>query len=179
MLGSLSTGDDLGPLGDLGAFPPVGRPSGGARPGSPASIVRRGAATAIDLTVAVAVILLPLVALDRALGALAVPDATAGPLWRGAGAVWVLAFLLTYSPLAVSRWGATPGKRALGLEVVTLKDGARLGYGAAVVRHLANLVVTGIPVLCVANASSIVLSPHGSGLHDKAVGSTVIHRRNR
>ncbi|MFD9408903.1 RDD family protein [Streptomyces sp. NPDC059989] len=171
MFGSLSAGNDLG------AFPPAGRPSQGARPGSPASIVRRGAATAVDLAIAIAVILGPLVALDRILGALAVPDADAGPLWRATAAVWVLAFLLLYSPLAVSRWGATPGKRTLGLEVVTLKDGERLGYGAAVVRHAANLVVTGIPVLCIANASSIALSPNGSGLHDKAVGSTVIHRR--
>ncbi|MFC9297198.1 RDD family protein [Streptomyces sp. NPDC057011] len=173
----------LGPLSasgnDLGAFPPVGRPAQGALPGSPASIVRRSAATAIDLAIAVLVILAPLIALDRILGALAVPDADARTVWRTSAAVWLAAFLLLYSPLAVSRWGATPGKRALGLEVVTLKDGGRLGYGAALIRHAANLVVTGTPVLCVANASSIVFSPTGSGLHDKTVGSKVIHRRTR
>lgn len=173
MLGALSAGNDLG------ALPPAGRPSTGARPGSPASIVRRGAATVIDLAIAVLLILVPLVALDRTLGALDVPDLYARPIWRATAVVWVLAFVLLYSPLAVSRWGATPGKRALGLEVVALKDGGRLGYGAAVARHVANLVISGIPVLCAANASLIALSANATGLHDKAVGSAVIHRRDR
>lgn len=168
----LATGNDLGPL------PPVGRaPSARPLPGSPASIVRRLAATAVDLAVAVVVILVPLIGFDRVLGALAVPDGEAGPAWRAAAAAWTAAFLLLYSPLCVSRRGATPGKRLMGLEVVARADGGRLGYGPAVVRHLTNLVVSGIPVLTVANASAIALSPDALGIHDKAVGSAVVHRR--
>ncbi|MET9855325.1 hypothetical protein ABZY57_20570 [Streptomyces sp. NPDC006450] len=53
----------------------------------------------------------------------------------------------------------------------------RIGYGSAVARHLMNLVVTGIPVLCVANLSSVNLSKDRRGMHDKASGSAVIHRR--
>lgn len=57
------------------------------------------------------------------------------------------------------------------------ETGERIGYGSAVARHLTNLVVTGIPVLCVANVSSMNLSKDLRGMHDKASGSAVIHRR--
>ncbi|GLX22223.1 RDD family protein [Streptomyces lavendulae] len=168
----LAAGNDLGPL------PPVGRtPSARALPGSPAGGVRRCAATAVDLAVAVAVVLLPLVGLDRALGGTALPDGDARTVWRAAAALWTAAFLLLYSPLCVSLRGATPGKRLMGLEVVVSGDGGRLGYGRALARHLANLVVNAVPVLCVANASAIALGPDSLGLHDKAVGSAVVHRR--
>ncbi|MEV7526064.1 RDD family protein [Streptomyces sp. NPDC091371] len=68
---------------------------------------------------------------------------------------------------------------SFGLEVVRFETGERLGYGAAVTRHLTNLVVTGIPVFCVANLSSINLSTDRRGIHDKSAGSAVIHRRQR
>ncbi|MFJ7154418.1 RDD family protein [Streptomyces sp. NPDC101118] len=165
--------DSMASGGDLGRF----QTASGARPGSPAGLLPRCAATAIDLVVAVAVILVPLVGLDRILTAAGVADGDAGVIWRTTAALWVAAFFLLYSPLSVSRWGATPGKRALRLEVVHFETGARLGYGAAVARHLTNLVVTGIPVLCVANVSAINLSKDRRGMHDKSSGSAVIHRR--
>ncbi|MGW2558132.1 RDD family protein [Streptomyces sp. NPDC001514] len=168
-LGPLSSGNDLAPL------PSVGHASA-AGPGSPASLMRRCAAVAVDLPIAVLVILVPLVGLDRILGGLDVPDSDARMIWRTAAAAWVFAFLLLYSPLSVSRWGGTVGKRVLGLEVVRLGDGGRLGYGAAVIRHLTNLVIVGIPVLCVANVSMITLSPNAGGIQDKAVRSAVIRR---
>ncbi|MFG2334067.1 RDD family protein [Streptomyces sp. NPDC048604] len=160
--------------GDLGRF----QAASGARAGSPAGLMPRCAATAIDLVIAVAVILVPLVGLDRILTAAAgIPDGEAGAIWRTTAALWVAAFFLLYSPLSVSRWGATPGKRALRLEVVRFETGERIGYGSAVARHLTNLVVAGIPVLYVVNVSSINLSRERRGMHDRASGSAVIHRR--
>ncbi|WP_326746605.1 hypothetical protein OG830_30905 [Streptomyces sp. NBC_00121] len=56
----------------------------------------------IDLVIAVAVILGPLIALDRILVAASVDD-----LWLPSAAAWSLAFLLLYSPLSVSaRWAS-------------------------------------------------------------------------
>ncbi|WEH19686.1 hypothetical protein [Streptomyces sp. VNUA24] len=40
-----------------------------------------------------------------------------------------------------------------------------------------NLVVTGIPFLSVADVSLINLSKDRRGMHDRASGSAVIHRR--
>lgn len=139
--------------------------------------MRRCAATVIDLAIAVAVLLAPLVGLDRILTAAGVPDGDAGVMWRTTAAIWILTFFLLYSPLSLSRWGATPGKRVLGLEVVRFGSGERLSYLSAVGRHFTNLVMTGIPMLCVINVSSINLSAESRGIHDKASGSAVIHRR--
>ncbi|WP_256986928.1 RDD family protein [Streptomyces sp. BR123] len=165
--------DSISSGGDLGRF----QAASGTRPGSPAGLMPRCAATAIDLVIAVAVILVPLVGLDRMLTGAGVADGDARAIWRTTAALWVAAFLLLYSPLSVSRWGATPGKRALRLEVVRFTTGERIGYGPAVARHLTNLVVTGIPALCVANVSSINLGTDRRGIHDRASGSAVIHRR--
>jgi uncharacterized RDD family membrane protein YckC len=139
--------------------------------------MRRCAAVAIDLPVAVVVVLGPLPALDRILQVFAVPDDRAGTIWRTAAAVWTLVFVLGYSPVCVSRWGGTLGKRVMGVEVVRASDGARLGYGTAVLRHVINLVVTTVPMFVVAHVSAINLSADRQGMHDKAVGSAVIHRR--
>ncbi|MEU2282220.1 RDD family protein [Streptomyces sp. NPDC013178] len=140
--------------------------------GVPAEPLRRGGAAAVDLAIGVAVVLGPLTALDRVLGALDLGDA-----WLGAAAGWALAFLLLYSPLSVSRWGATPGKRLLGVEVVRAADGQRLRYGAAVARHLSNLFVNAVPVLLVVHVTAMRLGDRRQGLHDKLVGSVVVLRR--
>ncbi|MEU6879389.1 RDD family protein [Streptomyces sp. NPDC046712] len=168
----MTSGSDLGPLPSVGGAVKY-RPA----PGAPAGLMRRCAAVAVDLPIAVVAVLGPLIALDRILEALAVADDPAGTIWRAAAAVWLLAFVLGYSPVCVSRWGGTPGKRVMGMEVVRASDGARLGYGAAVLRHVTNLVANTVPVFLVAHLSSITLSPDGQGLHDKTVGSKVIHRR--
>ncbi|MGR4880793.1 RDD family protein [Streptomyces sp. LARHCF249] len=163
--------DSMTSGGDLGRF----QAASGARPGSPAGLMPRMVATAIDMVIAVAVILVPLVGLDRLLTAAGVADP--GVIWRTTAALWVAAFFLLYSPLSVSRWGATPGKRALRLEVVDFETGERIGYAKAVTRHITNLVVTGITVLMVANVSSIALNKDRRGMQDRASGSAVIHRR--
>ncbi|RFC73638.1 RDD family protein [Streptomyces sp. AcE210] len=169
---SMFSGNDLGPLPPLG-----GTVDSRPRPGSPGGLMRRCAAVAIDLSLAMAVVLGPLLALDRILQAVAVPDDRAGTIWRTAAVAWSCVFVLGYSPVCVSRWGGTLGKRVIGVEVVRTSDGARLGYGAAVLRHIINLVVTTVPVFLAANVSAINLSSNRQGIHDKAVGSAVIHRR--
>src|SRR5262245_26752172 len=107
MLGRMSSGN--GPHSDLGSdlASDLGSSSlpwmvVGSRslPGSPADLMRRAAAVAIDTLIAVVVILGPLIALDQLLVAAAMDDA-----WLPAAAVWSLVFLLLYSPLSVSRKG--------------------------------------------------------------------------
>jgi len=134
--------------------------------------MRRCVAVVVDLAIVIVVVLGPLIALDRALTALSVADD-----WRTSAAVWLLAFLLLYSPLSVSRWGGTVGKRLLGMEVIRVADGGRLGYGPAVARHLSNIVVNVVPVFLIANVSAINLSEKKQGMHERSVGSTVIMRR--
>ncbi|MFC9245527.1 RDD family protein [Streptomyces sp. NPDC057136] len=167
-----SAGDDLGPL------PPVGRTATArAVPGAPADVMRRCAAVAIDLPVAVAAVLGPVLLLEQVLQALSITGADARAIGRPSILALLAVFILVYSPLCVSRWGGSPGKRVLGIEVVRASDGARLGYGQAVLRHLINLVVNAVPVTLIAHASAISLSANKQGIHDKAVGSVVIHRR--
>ncbi len=174
----MSSGDGLNP--DLGTdlVPGLGSSSlpwmaVGSRslPGSPADVMRRAAAVAIDTVIALVVILGPLIALDRILVAAAMDD-----VWLPAAAVWSLVFLLLYSPLSVSRTGGTVGKRLLGMEVVRASDGGRLAYGAALVRHLGNLVMAAVPVLLVANATVTNLNEKRQSLHDRPVDSRVVMR---
>ncbi|MFF3871371.1 RDD family protein [Streptomyces sp. NPDC001978] len=167
----MSSGDDLG------SFPPAGMVVGPrSQPGSPANLMRRCVPVVIDLAIAVAVVLGPLVTLDRILTAASVADGPAGTIWRTSAAVWSLAFLLLYSPLSVSRWGGTVGKRLLGTEVVRVAGGGRLTYGPAVARHMSNIVVNAVPVFLIANVSAINLSEKKQGLHDRLVGSVVVMR---
>ncbi|MET7492661.1 RDD family protein, partial [Streptomyces sp900116325] len=173
MFGQMSSaGDDLAPL------PSVGR-TGKARaiPGAPADLMRRCAAVAIDLPLAVGAILGPLLLLDPVLEALSITGGDARTVWHTTAFVWLAVFILVYSPLCVSRWGGSLGKRVLGIEVVRASDGARLGYGQAVLRHLINLVANAVPVILIAHVSAINLSANKQGIHDKTVGSVVIHRR--
>ncbi|MGP3982055.1 RDD family protein [Streptomyces sp. KR80] len=163
----MSSGDDLGPLQPY-PWMVVGSRS---QPGSPADVLRRGAAVLIDLALGIAVILGPLIALEWILEA-----ASAGDAWLPLAAVWSLAFLVLYSPLSVSRWGGTVGKRLLGMEVVRDADGGRLSYGAALVRHLSNLVLNTVTVFLIANMTVMGLSPKRQGMHDRLVGSRVVMR---
>ena len=167
MLGSMPSGDDLGPLQPY-PWMTVGSRS---LPGSPAEPLRRCVALGIDMVIATVVIVGPLTALDRILGA-----ASLEGVWLPAAAVWFLGFVLLYSPLSVSRWGATVGKRLLGMEVVRDADGGRLSYGAALVRHLTNVVMNTVPVLLIAHATVARLSEKKQGMHDRLVDSRVVMR---
>ncbi|MEV6951308.1 RDD family protein [Streptomyces sp. NPDC051183] len=77
---------------------------------------------------------------------------------RDAGATgnWTLALFVTLSILTVGTVGFTPGKRMLGLRVVS-QDGGRLGFGRVVLRTV--LLALVIP--------AIVWDRDGRGLHDR------------
>ncbi|MFJ6795656.1 RDD family protein [Streptomyces sp. NPDC091268] len=74
----------------------------------------------------------------------------------GATGNWTLALFVTLSILTVGTVGFTPGKRILGLRVVS-QDGGRLGFGRVVLRTL--LLALVIPAL--------VWDRDGRGLHDR------------
>ncbi|MGW6951579.1 RDD family protein [Streptomyces xanthophaeus] len=164
--------DSLASGGDLARFAPTA-----SGPGSRAGIGRRGAALFLDLAIGVVAAVGPLVAVDRLVLGGDTADLTDMTTARALAALWVLAFFLLYSPVSVSRWGATPGKRLLGLEVVHAATGARLTYGRAALRHLTNLVTWLVPVLTAANAAAMRLDEHHRGAHDRAAGSKVVLRR--
>ena len=138
--------------------------------------MRRCAAVAIDLPIAVAAILGPVLLLEQVLQVLSITGDEARAIGRPSILVLLAVFVLVYSPLCVSRWGGSPGKRVLRIEVVRAGDGARLGYGQAVLRHVINLVVNAVPVILIAHASAMNLNPKEQGIHDKAVGSVVLYR---
>lgn len=86
---------------------------------------------------------------------------------------WLVGWPLYFALFESSVWQATPGKRALGL-VVTDRDGARLGFGRALGRHVAAL----------ANYASLMvgwllvaLDRDKRGLHDHLAGTRVVSRR--
>lgn len=165
--------------GGLGALPSLDGPAGSrALPGSPAGVMRRCAAVAVDLPVAVAAVLGPLLALDRVLEVLAVADDPARTIWRTSAVLWLLGFPLTCSPVCVTRPGGTPGKRVMGIEVVRAGDGARLRYGQAVLRHRTDPVANAVPLFLVAHISAMTLHPRHQGMHDKAADSVVVRRRS-
>ncbi|CAL9420852.1 hypothetical protein SUDANB120_01847 [Streptomyces sp. enrichment culture] len=70
---------------------------------------------------------------------------------------WTLALFLALTLLTVGTVGSTPGKRLLGLRVVSL-DGGRLGFGRVLLRTA--LLALAIPAL--------IWDRDGRGLHDRA-----------
>ncbi|MEV4193499.1 RDD family protein [Streptomyces toxytricini] len=70
---------------------------------------------------------------------------------------WTLALFLGLTLLTVGTVGSTPGKRLLGLRVVSL-DGGRLGFGRVLLRTA--LLALAIPAL--------IWDRDGRGLHDRA-----------
>jgi uncharacterized RDD family membrane protein YckC len=85
-------------------------------------------------------------------------------------------------------WGATVGKRALGMRVVRAADRSRLSVLAAGVRAVAFLagpaiLLFGYPlnfmggVLWAADAGLPLLDSRGQSLHDRLAGTVVVRRR--
>lgn len=163
MFGQLAGGNDLG------------LPSPAPGPGAPASLALRSGATVIDLAIAVPVILVPLLAFDRIV--LAGVGDEGDVIWRLVAVLWVVAFLLTYSPFSTYRWGRTLGKRVMGLKVVRVGSDSRLGYGRALIRHLANVGIGLVPVILIANISSIGTDAQLRGMHDRLARSAVVRTR--
>ena len=76
-----------------------------------------------------------------------------------------LAYLVAFH----GRWGATPGKRLLGLAVVT-SDGGRLGNLGALGRGLASL----LSLLTFGLGYLLILTPQRRALHDLIAGTQVV-----
>ncbi|MFD4035524.1 RDD family protein [Streptomyces sp. NPDC058637] len=125
-------GADFGYRGERLGLPREG-------PGSVAPLGRRFGALFIDWAVCMLI----------AYGLLARGD-------QQAAGNWALGVFLVLSLLTVGTIGSTPGKRILGLRVVS-EDGARLGAGRVIVRTVLLLLV--IPAL--------VWDRDSRGLHDR------------
>lgn len=80
---------------------------------------------------------------------------------------------LYYSSFEKSSWQATPGKRFMGLRVVTL-EGGRIDQGQANVRFLASLL-SGL-LLCYGYLR-ILWDDNAQGLHDRLAGTLVVDTR--
>ncbi|MCX6860280.1 MAG: RDD family protein [Verrucomicrobia bacterium] len=80
-----------------------------------------------------------------------------------------IAVSLVYSVGFQGRFGATPGKRLLGLRVVTL-EGVPLSYGGALRRYCAEL----LSVLSFGLGYLMVLAPEKRALHDILTGTQVV-----
>jgi uncharacterized RDD family membrane protein YckC len=100
---------------------------------------------------------------------------TLSPLHDG-GHPAVLFFQLVaaaaYSTLFVGRYGATPGKMAAGLKVVT-PSGGTVGYGTALCRYFAEIlssIILGIGYLMVA------FDVEKRGLHDRICRTRVVFK---
>ncbi|MFJ8583442.1 RDD family protein [Streptomyces sp. NPDC093595] len=125
-------GVDFGYRGERLGLPQEG-------PGSIAPLGRRFGALFIDWTLCVVI----------AYGLIARGDQTAA-------GNWAVVVLLVLSVLTVGTVGSTPGKRILGLRVISV-DGERLGFVRVVVRSA---------LLCLA-IPALVWDRDGRGLHDR------------
>ena len=94
------------------------------------------------------------------------------------GAVLAAVVLVAYEALTSLRWGRTPGKALLGINMTRL-DGTPLGSGARVARPLvlfASFAVPWaywIPVWMLVLVSWMTVDRRGRVLHDHVVGSVV------
>lgn len=140
-------------------------PEGVALPLIPAGALPRALAWLVDLLIRLVLLAL----LGSALQVL-------GKL--GIGLFLIVLFCVTwgYTIICEGRWGATPGKRLLGLKVVAA-DGAPLGWNAAVVRNLLRTVDM-LPLGYMIGLLSSLFDRHGRRLGDLVAGSQVIHTGN-
>ncbi|MEZ0066565.1 putative RDD family membrane protein YckC [Streptacidiphilus sp. MAP12-20] len=77
--------------------------------------------------------------------------------------IWIMVLFFLVSVLTLSTAGATPGKKLLGLRVISL-NGRRAGIGQVALRTF--LLVLAVPAL--------IWDRDGRGLHDKAVGTVEV-----
>jgi uncharacterized RDD family membrane protein YckC len=148
-------------------------PPAGARPS--AGIGRRIAGYAIDQ--------LPVLAGGAVVVALALGEPADGSIdgallqlsaWSGLALVYAL---VLWWWLATA--GFTPGKRLLGMRVVSEATGRPIGWGPAFLRQL----VLGLVTACTLGLGAVVLAavaardPRRRGWHDRAAGSVVLDQR--
>lgn len=100
----------------------------------------------------------------------------------------VFAIALIYYWVMHALWGATLGKLALGIAVVTSADRARIGVQAAGIRAIAFLAGPAILLLVphieilggfmwLADNGALLFNSQAQCLHDKLVGTVVIRKR--
>jgi uncharacterized RDD family membrane protein YckC len=96
---------------------------------------------------------------------------------------------LAYFWVQHAAWGATVGKRALGVRVVRASDQSRIGVAAAGIRAVVFLAGPAIFLLLVfpfsvvggalwgADGLAAVLDSQAQALHDKLAGTIVVRHR--
>jgi uncharacterized RDD family membrane protein YckC len=147
---------------------PAGMGAGGATFGSsslmePAGHLQRIVARIIDGLVQgliCIVLLAPLIAISDMLGPIGVL------VWIS---VAIFLALAVYEPYFIANKGATPGKSAMGLRVVS-KDGGPVSVGQSIARLFVRSLVEGVFLLIFVP----FFNPRHQGLHDMAVGTYVI-----
>ncbi|MDH6136692.1 putative RDD family membrane protein YckC [Kitasatospora sp. MAA4] len=90
--------------------------------------------------------------------------------------IGMVAVLLS-EPVLTWKYGATLGKRLLGLRVARLDDGQNLSGGRAFGRWAAGLAMSVVPFLSLLNVLWCCWdAPYRQCLHDKSVNSVVVRR---
>jgi len=90
----------------------------------------------------------------------------------------ILAFLVQWWYQALFEWrmgGQTPGKRVLGLRVLS-RDGLPITFGQAVIRNLVRFVDL-VPLTYLVGAVTVLLDRDGRRLGDLASGTVVVRER--
>jgi hypothetical protein len=101
---------------------------------------------------------------------------THDPLWFGAVVMPALAIYFLYHPvLEVAMHGRTPGKRSVGIRVVT-RAGGPPGAGALLVRNVFRLIDS-LPVAYGVGLTLMVLTKDSLRCGDMAAGTLLVYER--
>lgn len=88
----------------------------------------------------------------------------------------VIAYLV-YEAVMVGLWGATLGKRIVGVEVVSSRDGGRPGFKRSMLRTMVPAVLlVGLPVLYPLPYVLAAAAKDQRGPHDRLAGTRVVVR---
>ena len=104
-------------------------------------------------------------------------ETTSSQMWA---TFMLVAMQIAYNTVCVTTWGATLGKRALGLRVVSEVDGGAVPLNGAAMRALIPAAAGLIPVIGMAAPIIIYMRaffhPLRKGWHDQAAGTIVVKR---
>ena len=100
-------------------------------------------------------------------------DGRASVNLEGAAALAYFAIVIGYYIGTEVAWGATVGKRMLGLRVVLREGGGRPGTGQIVVRNLLR-IVDSLPFLYLLGLVVMLVTPGKQRIGDLAAGTTVV-----
>lgn len=104
------------------------------------------------------------------------PGSTEAMLFMAIGLGVSVVLIVFAQTLMIARWGTTPGKRIFQISVVRLEDGARLSWGASLLRactQLFELCLLGLPFL------EILSHPERRPWHDRLAESHVVSLKGR